>query len=228
MGWVADFKTGIVIDTDIKPTVKLSVLEPGKRPATGKPRPATKFKWEHVRSRLAVGRERALKIAGSDVRRATQRAMSNRKPIKEKLIDLGVVDGERLVAKRRQIAIPDKVTSWKTARFPKGFLRSDIQYDYDATTDSVVVGPTRLPKLNKLHEVGGQVQLWFVRTRAPASVPRRLSGGAVFGITSNTPAGTNPIELGSRRVRARRYMQTGLDDAKPNLAEAFRDAISGP
>lgn len=228
MGWKADFRKMTVIDTDIKPTVKLSVLEPGKRPAAGRPQPATKFKWQHVRSRLAVGRERALKIAGSDVRRATQRAMSNRKPIKEKLIDIGVINGERLVAKRRQIAIPEKVTSWKTARFPKGFLRSDIQYDYDATTDSVVVGPTRLPKLNKLHEIGGQVQLWFVRTRAPASVPRRLSGGAIFGITSNTPAGTDPVKLGSRRVKARRYMQKGLDNAKPKLAEAFRDTIVGP
>ena len=227
MGWVADFRTGTVTgDGLLRAKVSVTVKEGGGKSGAGKP--PSKFKWEHVRSRLAVGRERALKIAGSDVRRATQRAMSNRKPIKEKLIDLGVVNGERLVAKRRQIAIPDKVTSWKTARFPKGFLRSDIQYDYDATTDSVVVGPTRLPKLNKLHEVGGQVQLWFVRTRSPASVPRRLSGGAVFGITSNTPAGTNPIEIGSRRVRARRYMQNGLDDAKPNLAEAFRDAISGP
>ena len=227
MGWVADFRTGTVTgDGVLRAKVSVTVKEGGGKSGAGKP--PTKFKWEHVKGRLAVGRERALKIAGSDVRRATQRAMSNRKPIKEKLIDIGVVNGERLVAKRRQIAIPDKVTSWKTARFPKGFLRSDIQYDYDATTDSVVVGPTRLPKLNKLHEVGGQVQLWFVRTRAPASVPRRLSGGAVFGITSNTPAGTNPIEIGSRRVRARRYMQTGLDDATPNLAEAFRDSISGP
>jgi hypothetical protein len=227
MGWVADFRTGTVTgDGLLRAKVSVTVKEGGGKSGAGKP--PSKFKWEHVRSRLAVGRERALKIAGSDVRRATQRAMSNRKPIKEKLIDIGVVNGERLVAKRRQIAIPDKVTSWKTARFPKGFLRSDIQYDYDATTDSVVVGPTRLPKLNKLHEVGGQVQLWFVRTRSPPSVPRRLSGGAVFGITSNTPAGTNPIEIGSRRVRARRYMQTGLDDAKPNLAEAFRDAITGP
>jgi hypothetical protein len=227
MGWVADFRTGTVTgDGLLRAKVSVTVKEGGGKSGAGKP--PTKFKWEHVKGRLAVGRERALKIAGSNVRRATQRAMSNRKPIKEKLIDIGVVNGERLVAKRRQIAIPDKVTSWKTARFPKGFLRSDIQYDYDATTDSVVVGPTRLPKLNKLHEVGGQVQLWFVRTRSPASVPRRLSGGAVFGITSNTPAGTNPIEIGSRRVRARRYMQTGLDDAKPNLAEAFRDAISGP
>ncbi len=227
MGWKADFRTGTVTgDGLLRPKVSVTVKEGGGTSGAGKP--PGKFRWQHVQNRVAVGRQRALKIAGAEVRRATQRAMSNRKPLKEKLVDLGVVNGERLIAKRRQIAIPDRVTSWKTARFPKGFLRSDIQYDYDASTDSVVVGPTRLPKLNKLHEVGGQVRLWFVRTRAPSSVPRRLSGGAVFGITSNTPGGTDPVELGSRRVKARRYMQTGLDDATPKIAESFRDTISGP
>jgi hypothetical protein len=227
MGWVADFRTGTVTgDGLLRAKVSVTVKEGGGKSGAGKP--PSKFKWEHVRSRLAVGRERALKIAGSDVRRATQRAMSNRKPIKEKLIDLGVVNGERLVAKRRQIAIPDKVTSWKTARFPKGFLRSDIQYDYDSSTDSVVVGPAKLPKLNKLHEVGGTINLWFVKTAAPAKVPRKFSGGAVFGITSNRPIGKQSIKLGSRRVQARRYMAQGLKNGMAKIPEAFRDSISGP
>ena len=228
MGWKADFRKMTVIDTDIKPTVKLSVLEPSERPRTGKPRPATKFKWQHVKDRVAVARQRCLKIAGAEVRRSTQRSMSNRKPVREKLVDLGTVKGERLVAKRTQIPLPDRVTSWKTAMFPKGFLRSDIQYDYDRITDSVVVGPQKLPKLNRLHEVGGPVRLWFVRTRAPSKVPRRFSGGAVFGITSNRPAGNNPIELGTRRVKARRYMENGLAAAMPKIPEAFRDSVAGP
>lgn len=202
--------------------IKLEGLGTGK--VTGK----TKFKWGHVLDRMSAGRQKALKIAGAEVRRSVQRSMSNRRPSMEKLVDIGTVNGMRLVAKRTQTAKPDKVTSWKTPTFPKGFLRSDIQYDYDSSTDSVVVGPAKLPKLNKLHEIGGTINLWFVKTAAPAKVPRKFSGGAVFGITSNRPIGKESIKLGSRRVKARRYMETGLKKGMDKIPEAFRDAISGP
>ena len=195
---------------------------------TGKVTGRTKFKWGHVLDRMSAGRQKALKIAGAEVRRGVQRSMSNRKPSMEKLVEIGTVEGQRLVARRTQFAKSDRVTSWKTAQFPKGFLRSDIQYDYDRSTDSVVVGPAKLPKLNKLHEVGGTINLWFVKTAAPAKVPRRFSGGAVFGITSNRPIGKQSIKLGSRRVKARRYMAQGLKNGMAKIPEAFRDAISGP
>ena len=195
---------------------------------TGKVTGRTKFKWGHVLDRMSAGRQKALRIAGAEVRRSVQRSMSNRRPSMEKLVDIGTVNGMRLVAKRTQTAKPDKVTSWKTPTFPKGFLRSDIQYDYDSSTDSVVVGPAKLPKLNKLHEIGGTINLWFVKTAAPAKVPRKFSGGAVFGITSNRPIGKESIKLGSRLVKARRYMQTGLKNGMDKIPEAFRDAISGP
>ena len=195
---------------------------------TGKVTGRTKFKWGHVLDRMSAGRQKALRIAGAEVRRSVQRSMSNRRPSMEKLVDIGTVNGMRLVAKRTQTAKPDKVTSWKTPTFPKGFLRSDIQYDYDSSTDSVVVGPAKLPKLNKLHEIGGTINLWFVKTAAPAKVPRKFSGAAVFGITSNRPIGKESIKLGSRRVKARRYMQTGLKNGMDKIPEAFRDAISGP
>jgi hypothetical protein len=184
---------------------------------TGKVTGRTKFKWGHVLDRMSAGRQKALKIAGAEVRRGVQRSMSNRKPQMEKLVEIGTVEGQRLVARR-----------WKTAQFPKGFLRSDIQYDYDSSTDSVVVGPAKLPKLNKLHEVGGTINLWFVKTAAPAKVPRKFSGGAVFGITSNRPIGKQSIKLGSRRVKARRYMAQGLKNGMAKIPEAFRDSISGP
>jgi hypothetical protein len=195
---------------------------------TGKVTGVTKFKWGHVLDRVAVGRQKALKIAGAEVRRATQRSMSNRRPSMEKLVDIGTVNGVRLVAKRTQTAKSDKVTSWKTPTFPKGFLRSDIQYDYDSSTDSVVIGPAKLPRLNKLHEIGGSINLWFVKTVAPPKVPRRFSGGAVFGILSNRPAGKGPIKLGSRRVKARRFMAQGLKNGMAKIPEAFRDSIVGP
>jgi hypothetical protein len=195
---------------------------------TGKVTWRTKFKWGHVLDRMSAGRQKALKIAGAEVRRGVQRSMSNRKPQMEKLVEIGTVEGQRLVARRTQFAKSDRVTSWKTAQFPKGFLRSDIQYDYDSSTDSVVVGPAKLPKLNKLHEVGGMINLWFVKTASPAKVPRKFSGGAVFGITSNRPVGKQSIKLGPRRVQARRYMAQGLKNGMAKIPEAFRDAISGP
>lgn len=202
--------------------IKLNGLGTGK--VTGK----TKFKWGHVRDRMSAGRQKALRIAGAEVRRAVQRSMSNRRPAKEKLVEIGTVNGQRLVARRTQIPKPDKVTSWKTPEHPEGFLRSDIQYDYDSSSDSVVIGPAKLPKLNKLHEIGGTINLWFLKTAAPAKVPRKFSGGVVFGITVNRPVGKNSIKLGSRQVKARRYMQTGLKNGMAKIPKAFRDAISGP
>jgi hypothetical protein len=229
MGWTADFRKGRVNgDGLLRVDVKISMLEPSERPVVGKARPITKFKWKHVNDRVSAARQRGLKIAGAEIRRATQRSMSNRRPVKEKLVEIGTVSGERLVAKRRQIPLPDRVTSWKTSRFPKGFLRSDIQYDYDRSTDSVVVGPQKLPRLNRLHEIGGPIRLWFVRTRAPSNVPRRFSGGVVFGITTNRPSGRDSIALGTRRVKARRYMENGLKVAMPKIPEAFRDSVQGP
>lgn len=202
--------------------IKLDGLGTGK--ITGK----TKFKWAHVFDRMSVGRQKALRIAGAELRRAVQRAMSNRRPTIEKLVEIGTVNGQRLVARRTQIPKPDRVTSWKTPNHPKGFLRSDIQYDYDSSSDSVVIGPAKLPKLNKLHEIGGTINLWFVKTAAPAKVSRKFSGGAVFGITANRPVGKDSIKLGSRRIKARRYMQIGLKNGMDKIPEAFRDAISGP
>lgn len=202
--------------------VKLDALGRGK--ILGK----TKFKWKHLIGKVTEARRKALKIAGMEVRRGVQRSMSNQSPKSPKLIDLGTVNGQRLVVKRTQFAKPDRVTSWKTTRFPKGFLRSDIQYDFDFVSDTVVVGPAKLPKLNRLHEVGGTINLWFVKTRPPERIPRKFSGGTVFGITSNRPDGKDPIALGSRRVRARGYMAKGLKAAMPKIPEAFRDRIAGP
>lgn len=189
----------------------------------------TKFKWDHLLKRVGEGRTRALKIAGAEVRRSTQRQMSSRAPaVNPRLVDLGTVGGERLVALRRRVTKVDRVTSWKTARNPKGFLRSDIQYDYDPATDTVVVGPVKLPRLNKLHEVGGPVPLFFVRTGPPRNVPKRYGGGTVFGVVTNRSIGQDAIRLGARRVKSRRYMGRGLDRALPRIPRAFKDQIVGP
>jgi hypothetical protein len=203
---------------------RLEALARGRLAVAGR----SKFRWAHVMDRLGAARVKALKIAGAEVRRGAQRSMSLRSPLKTpRLVDLGVVQGERLVAKRTQFPKPDRVTSWKTTTFPKGFLRSDIQYDYDSSTGSVVVGPTKSPRLNRLHEVGGTIKLFFVRTGPPVRVPRRFRGGTVFGIQANRDIG-NAIPLGTRRVKARRFMARGLEVARDKIAPAWRDSIVGP
>lgn len=205
--------------------IRLDMLGRGRTPFPGK----TRFRWGHVMDRLGAARVKALKIAGAEVRRGAQRSMSLRSPLKTpRLVDLGVVKGERLVAKRTQMPKPDRVTSWKTLMFPKGFLRSDIQYDYDTGTGSVVVGPTKAPKLNRLHEIGGTINLFFVRTGPPVRVPRKFRGGTVFGIQANRPIGKDAISLGTRRVKARRFMARGLEVSRDKIAPAWRDKIVGP
>jgi hypothetical protein len=229
---------GIQFDVD------LSMLEPSERRAVRKAQNITLFKWAELKTRVGVGRAKALQIAGMEVRRQTQRAMSVRKELTfARFIDGGKKDGRQIVIKRYQIPKPDRVTSWKTARWPKGFLRSDIISDYDLGTQSVVIGPRMMPEMNKLHEIGGTVSLWFTPgSVVPKRAPRKFEG-AVFGTLSNEPKGVREfVEYrrgrrfiwgesffwGRRRVKGRRYMGQGLQKAAPKIPEAFRDFISGP
>jgi hypothetical protein len=229
---------GIQFDVD------LSMLEPSEKRAIRKAQNITLFKWAELKTRVGTGRAKALKIAGMEVRRATQRSMSVRKELTfPKFIDGGTKDGRQIVIKRYQIPKPDRVTSWKTDRFPKGFLRSDIISDYDTASQSVVIGPRMAPSMNKLHEVGGSVSLWFTPGSViPKRAPKKFAG-AVFGTLSNEPKGVREfVEYrrgrrliwgesffwGRRRVKGRRYMGQGVEKAGPKIPEAFRDFISGP
>lgn len=229
---------GIQFDVD------LSMLEPSERRAVRRAQNITLFKWAELKTRVGVGRAKALKIAGLEVRRQTQRSMSVRKELTfPRFIDGGKKDGRQIVIKRYQIPKPDRVTSWKTSRWPKGFLRSDIISDYDFSTQSVVIGPRMMPKMNKLHEIGGTVSLWFTPgSVTPKRAPRKFDG-AVFGTLSNEPKGIREfVEYrrgrrflwgesffwGRRRVKGRKYMRQGLEKASGKIPEAFRDFISGP
>jgi len=210
----------------------VTMVEAGVNAAisSGTPKSPTKFKWERAIEKQFEGRVRAMKIAGAEVRRSTQREMSVRAPLNiPRLLEVGRSNGRRLVAQVREIPKPDRVTSWKTARHPKGFLRSDIEYDYDPSSDTVVVGPVKAPRLNRLHEIGGSVKLWFMRTGPLPGTTRKFKDGAILGVLRNrqTRGGTR-IEIGDRPVKARRYMAKGLAKALPKIPMAFRDQIRGP
>lgn len=228
-----------------KVDVFLSLLEPSEQRKIRKQMDISIFQWKELKGRVGAARATALKRAGMDVRRATQRQMSVRKETwRPKFFDGGTKNGERLIIKRYRVPKPDRVTSWKTERWPKGFLRSDIISDYDMQTQSVVVGPRMIPKLNRLHEVGGTVSLWFMPGVTPRFAPKKFRG-AVFGTLSNFNRGRTQVNdqgklekqtenlqgaffWGRRRVKPRRYMKKGLDAAMDRIPAAFRGFISGP
>lgn len=198
----------------------------------------TKFSWDGETVKRLVGEAaaKALQRAGMDVRKATQRQMSNRAPIKPQSKPEYWTVGERhgipMVAVVRQVPKPDKVTSWKTPSFPKGFLRQDIQSDFDNRTESVVIGPAKAPWLNQLHEFGGTVPLYFLGSERPRreyqgrALPRSVVGrtGAYVGILTNTPT-SGAISLGTRTVRGRAYMEIGLQASIHRIPPQFQDTL---
>lgn len=196
----------------------------------------TKFSWQGETLKKLVGEAAAksLQNAGMDVRRATQRMMSSRKPLSQpRFWKVGEHNGVPMVAAVRQIPKPDKVTSWKTSSWPKGFLRQDIQSDFDNSTQSVVIGPAKAPRLNQLHEFGGQVPLFFLASRSPKRdyrgkrLPTSVAGtrGAYVGTLTNTPGIPGAISLGTRTVRGRGYMEIGLQASIHRIPLQFQDAI---
>lgn len=246
MAWKTRPEFYRVIRGGIEMSEELSLLEPDERRAIRRAQNITQFQWKWLKGKVGAARAEALKRAGMDVRRETQRSMSVRQERnRPAFIEAGTKDGQRLVVKRYMIPKPDRVTSWKTERNPKGFLRSDIFSDYDRNTESVVIGPRKAPRINKLHEIGGSVSLWFTPGVTPRNAPRRYAG-AVFGTLTNFDRGrsvyssaTNSWQRqtedlggsffwGRRRVKARRYMGQGLDRAMPKIPKAFESFIQGP
>lgn len=206
--------------------------------------PASKFKWDSKRLIRKVGeaRVKALRAAGLVVRDRTKRQMSRRSPSKVPTrVKVGTRFGLDLIALIDRVPKADRVTSWKTQRNPEGMLYRDIQSDYDMRSKSVVIGPSKFPALNEMHENGGTARRWF------KPIPKRARGDQVFGILTNTvPRGAARFVTINGRTRRRRgreitssysfqiritpraYMAKGLAKARPRIAEEFRDQIHGP
>lgn len=203
---------------------------------------SSKFQWNKGKLRRLIGEAAAdaLKKAGADCRRTSQRQMrggsqptGKKSPGTPKLWKVGERSGGiPMVAAVYQVPAANKVTSWA----PKAFLRNDIQYDYDYRTSSVVVGPSKAPWLNQLHEFGGAVRVFFNSyTKGPVSefrmkkLPSRMvagRAGAYVGWLSNKPMG-NSISLGVRSVAPRPYMKAGLDAMKHRIPQQFRNKLGG-
>jgi len=205
----------------------------------------TKFNWNKAELTRLIGRASAaaLQKAGLEVRKQSQRQMvggstrSGRKPLaKPRWWKVGEKDGYPVVAFVKKVPRPDKVSSWA----PQAFLRNDVQADFDPRSRSIVIGPSKVPWLNQLHEFGGQVNVYVRHTRTPvttfagqkipqkfqksaATGKRRTGGrGAYVGVFDNT---RGDFFVGTRSVRARRFMEVGLLAAMPKIPPQFRDRI---
>ena len=213
----------------------------------------TKFQWSKGQLEKIIGKAAAIGLqrAGLEVRKQTQRGMvgggsrGGRKPLsRPKFWKVGERDGYNMVAIVRQVPRPDRVSSWS----PQAFLRNDIEADFDVRTRSIVIGPSKAPWLNQLHEIGGSVPLYFVGSRKPVTSvrgltiptsvmrtgasPRRGKGsrlarnrGAYVGYMTNEPR-SGAVFLGSREVRPRRYMEYGLQASLSKIPKQFRNTIS--
>ena len=118
-------------------------------------------------------------------------------------------------------------------------------------TRSVVIGPSKFPWLNKLHEFGGSVNVYISHGKYPTreyagqQIPqsllrtrrgnerrdsrgrfakRAVASGAYVGVFSNS--GGN-FRVGTRQVRPRRYMEIGLLRSKAKIPEQFRNRLGG-
>jgi hypothetical protein len=202
-------------------------------------RGGTKFKWNKGKLTKLIGEAaaQALQKAGLEVRRTTQRAMvggstgSGRTGRKNPVFRIyGEKDGYPVVGAITKVPRDDKVSTWA----PKAFLRNDIQSDWDAGTKSVVVGPSKAPWLNQLHEFGGSRSYWVSIGKDPTpfyngkKLPKRLmrkgskGWGAYVGYVTDRP---RSFSIGKRTLRPRAYMEIGLQASMRKIPEQFRDKI---
>lgn len=183
-----------------------------------------KLNDRQVRQLVGKAAQAALIKSGANVRERAQDSMSNRTPLKTpKQWRVGTKDGTPLVALVTQIPKEDKVTSWKQGRHPGGLLKQDIRYEFDKGSKSVVVGPSALPRINRIHEFGGSVSTYWVPVSNGPKRSRKFKG-ARFGVMQNK-ATPGAVSLGIKRVKARPFMSKGLAKSMRSIPKQFRDTL---
>jgi len=195
-----------------------------------------------VQAAYDKGLKKSLDRAGTITRRNAQRQFSSRrkKTSNPEFRLVGQRDGVPLVSASFRPPIPAKVTSWKTRRNRKGYLRSAIRYAKDMGQQTVVIGPSdKAAHVNELQEFGGPATQEF-RLVSQYPVPefrgRRVQGRginaarALVGIwvdrRSNRRGQT--AERRSVKVPAGRFMGKGLEKTIPVLPQQFKGLIQGP
>jgi hypothetical protein len=137
----------------------------------------TKIDTGRLKNRYRAGRDKSLDRIGANMRRQAKREFLNRKPkAKPTWRRIGEKDGTPILEVSFKQPTANRVTSWKTARSPGGFLKEAVEYRRDDRAGSVVIGPMpRATWLNVIQEKGGSAPVqWRMLTKKPAD---RLKGG---------------------------------------------------
>lgn len=206
----------------------------------------TKFSWSKGDLGQLIGTASAIALqkAGLEVRKATQRSMvggdkpTGRVPRKNpQWWRVGEHDGFPVIAYVKKVPRPEKVSSWS----PRAFLRNDVQSEWDSGKKSVVIGPSKFPWLNQLHEFGGNVRVYVRHKPYPVTqfgghkLPRRFQRttqdekgrtrylGAYVGVFNNNGGA---FRVGTRKVRGRGYMEIGIQRSINKIPKEFRNTIN--
>lgn len=215
-------------------------IDPSFFPAPFRFRVGTKFKWDtpKVKRLLDDTNRRSLKKAGRVVFNIARssKVISRRSPRTKTDIryKVGERQGYELYAVIDKVPKADVVTSWRTARFPKGFLWQSLEYDYSTSSKTVVVGPgsTRGYKVASLQAYGGTAKYWFMpfARKGQSKYSRRVYGR----LTNSQPmvGGRNGVpQMGvfsfTRPIRGKAYMEraTRVAVASGKLPEQWRNQL---
>jgi hypothetical protein len=220
--------------------MSIVAIDPSFFPAPFRFRVGTKFKWDtpKVKRMLDDANRRSLKKAGRIVWKAarSRKVISQRQPRPRTDVRyrIGERQGYQLYAVIDKVAKSDIVTSWKTSRFPEGFLRKSIVYDYSTSSKTVVVGPgaSRGYKVASLQAYGGTAKYWFqpFARKGQSQYSRKVYGR----LTNSQPmaGGRNGVpQMGvfsfTRQLRGREYMEraTKIALASGRIQEQWRNAL---
>jgi hypothetical protein len=181
------------------------------------------------------GLAKCLDRSGTITRRSAQRQFSRRKPKKRPTFTpAGDLDGVPVMAASFRPPIPGKVTSWRTSRNVRGYLRSAIYYAKDMRGQTVVIGPSATAvTVNQLQEFGGSAmrQLRLVAPRPLTEFAGvRFQQAQYVGMWSNVNSRKKGqvARRATAKVPAGRFMGKGLDAILKDLPQQFRGLVQGP
>lgn len=197
---------------------------------------------KHIEKRIGAAKAKVLRRVGAIVYRSVQSEFLGRRQTRGTNRQIGTYRGLPLIERRRRTARRGRITSWKSSRSPKGFMRASMAFAYDPSSKSVVIGPRYTGWLNELHEKGGSVrQRLYLRFRGRPVPLQRAYGLTRRGAARNyayvgsffdvAPA-TNNFRVTGRsrtvRVRPSRFQAGGLRKVIAKIPQQFRNQISGP
>ena len=206
-----------------------------------------------VRRAIGDANHRSMVKAGMDIRQAARKGIGNAAPKQTKAGARAVRAGEvvefhgglyrdlTMMGSGKPRPAGKPIKSWA----PRRFVYNDIFYYWEQSRQTVVIGPSREPWLNRLHEFGGQLRMtayrlgvgnarnaYLARRAGRRSrdsgvkyeygailwAPRGFKGGRNWEKTTITKVATYP---------ARPFMQgaAGVQKALAKIRERWKNAL---